>query len=104
MAKFRKKPVEIEAVQLTWQTWNEICDFVPKPWFVRGTWLDGQGNPLPTDQTNFKACGNAGLGLILKTLESQEFIAKGDDWIIKGVNGEFYPCKPDIFEKTYEAV
>lgn len=30
--------------------------------------------------------------------------ASKDDWIIKGVNGEFYPCKPDIFEKTYEAV
>lgn len=104
MARFRKKPVEIEAVQLTWQTWNEICDFIPKPWFVRGVWLDAQGKPLPIDQTNFKAHGNVGLGLILNTLESQSFIAKGDDWIIKGVNGEFYSCKPDIFEKTYEAV
>lgn len=37
----------------------------------------------------------------IKTLEGQHIASKGD-WIIKGVNGEFYPCKPDIFEKTYE--
>lgn len=40
-------------------------------------------------------------GLIIKTLEG-EHIATIGDFIIKGVNGEFYPCKPDIFEKTYE--
>jgi len=39
--------------------------------------------------------------LIIKTLEG-DMIANKDDWIIKGVNGEIYPCKPDIFEKTYE--
>jgi hypothetical protein len=102
--KFRKKPVVIEALQLTWSNWGEICDFVPKPWFVRGVWLDDNGKPMPTDQTNFRAHGNAGLGLILQTLESEEFLARGDDWIIKGVDGEFYPCKPDIFEATYELV
>ena len=39
--------------------------------------------------------------LIIPTLEG-EMTAKVTDWIIKGVNGEFYPCKPDIFENTYE--
>jgi hypothetical protein len=102
--KFRKKPVVVEAVQLTWATWNEICDFVPKPWFVRGVWLDGDGLPLPENKTNMIAGGNSGLGLLMHTLESEEFLARGDDWIIKGVNGEFYPCKPDIFAATYEAV
>jgi hypothetical protein len=42
-------------------------------------------------------------GIIVPTLEGQHEAGWGD-WIIKGVNGEFYPCKPDIFEKTYEAV
>ena len=44
------------------------------------------------------------MGLVMQTLESQQFIAQQDDWIIKGVKGEFYPCKPEIFEETYERV
>lgn len=103
MAKFQKIPVVIDAVQLTWGNWSEICDFVPKPWFVRGTYLDLEGKP--TDKAfSGNEKDNRDLGLIMKTLESQEFLATGGDWIIKGVNGEFYPCKPDIFAKTYKAV
>ena len=104
MPKFRKKPVVIEAVQLTWANWKQICDFVPTPWFVRGVWLDENGKPLPEGETRMNADDNSNLGLIMKTLESEEFLATGNDWIIKGVNGEFYPCKPDIFAKTYEPV
>ena len=96
MARYRKKPVVIEAVQLTWQTWNEICDFVPKPWFVRGCFLDENGYETA-------ASGSNRMGLVMKMLESQEFIAQQGDWIIRGVKGEFYPCKPDIFAETYDA-
>lgn len=88
MPKFRKKPVVIDAVQLTWQTWDDICDFVPRPWFVRGCWLDAAGNPRPEGE--FGVGGLEELGLIIRTLESNEFVARGGDWIIKGVNGEFY--------------
>jgi hypothetical protein len=105
--KFRKKPVVIEAVQLTWSNWNAICDFVPKPWFVKGVWLGKDGKPLPDDQYTFSsegATGNGNLGLLMQTLESEQFLATGDDWIIKGVKGEFYPCKPDVFAATYEPV
>lgn len=101
MPKFRKKPVVIEAVQLTWGNWSEICAFVPAPWFVRGVWLDADGKPLPEGQTRF-VDGEGNLGLLMQTLESEQFLATGGDWIIKGVKGEFYPCKPDIFEATYE--
>lgn len=101
MAFFRKRSVVIQAVQLTWANWDEICEFVPRPWFVRGVWLDKDGTPLPEGSYRFGE-GNNDLGLILRTLESQEFLAKGNDWIIRGVNGEFYPCKPDIFAATYE--
>lgn len=92
--KFRKKPVVIEAIQLTWQTWSEICDFVPKPWFVRGCYLDQDGQEIKDI--------NGRIGLVMHTMESDEFLAQQDDWIIKGVKGEFYPCKPDIFAATYE--
>lgn len=80
--KFRKKPVVIEAVQyLGMKNYVGICDFVGKP-------LDMEYRE--TDQI-----------IIISTLEGEMRANKGD-WIIKGVNGEFYPCKPDIFEKTYE--
>lgn len=103
MPKFRKKPVVIEAVQLTWANWSDICEFIPKPWFVRGVWLDENKKPRPTEEFG-TGKNDAELGLIMHTLESQEFLAQGGDWIIKGVNGEFYPCKPDIFVATYEPV
>lgn len=96
--KYRKKPVVIEAIKLTWQTWNEVCEFVPKPHFVKGVYLDDKTfEVLPDGKTSNT------MGLIIKTLEG-EHLARQGDYIIKGVKGEFYPCKPDIFEMTYEKV
>jgi len=100
--KFRKKPVVIEAVRLGWDTWPEICQFVPRPWFQIGVYLDENGQVMPQGQTSKR------LGLLMKTLENNEktglLLATEGDWIIKGIKGEFYPCKPDIFEATYEEV
>ena len=82
--KYRKKPVVIEAVK-TLETINKIRNHekVPK-------WFDSR----------IKIVENHA---VIKTLEG-EMIANEDDYIICGVNGELYPCKPDIFEKTYEAL
>ena len=85
MGFYRKKPVVIEAVQLK----------------------DLEVRTLMALQ-NFAGLGNDKLlavsdGLIIKTLEGDMKASIGD-FIIKGVQGEFYPCKPDIFEKTYEEV
>ena len=93
---WRKKPVVIEAVQLTWQTWNEVCDLLgPFPEGTKGmywkdhTWYeDFPGDPCE-------------IAMKIWTLEGAHYAREGD-WIIKGVQGEFYPCKPDIFEQTYE--
>lgn len=90
--KFRKLPVVVEAEQLTWENWSKICEFVPHKYFGGGTYVDEQGNE--TEDTNGR------LALRIKTLEGV-VIAQENDWIIKGINGEFYPCKPDIFKKTY---
>lgn len=76
--KFRKKPVTIEAIKYDGKNGQEIADFITCGF-----------------------AGSAGANLIISTLEGQMAAAPGD-WIIKGVNGEFYPCKPDIFFKTYE--
>ena len=81
MPKFRKKPVVIEALLFDGRNHDSIADFC---------------NP-----TAIKVGGN--FTLIIPTLEGDHTANKGD-WIIKGVKGEFYPCKPDIFEATYEPV
>jgi len=79
MAKARKKPVVIDFVQFTGENYKECEDFI-------------EGN---FDNTlNYPN---------IKTLEGVMMVSKGD-FIIKGVNGEFYPCKPDIFKKTYDVV
>ena len=85
--KFRKKPVVIEAWQVTDTSLSgakqlHVMDGLPL-WNVGGM------------------CGKS--GIIIPTLEGNHLAEKGD-WIIKGVAGEFYPCKPDIFEATYERV
>ena len=80
--KYRKKPVVVEAVQWTGDNLAEMEAFVsPEAW--GGTWWSEA-------QT-----------LRIKTLEGEHRALLGD-FIIRGVKGEFYPCKPDIFEKTYE--
>lgn len=90
MAKFKKKPVVIEAVQLRWDTWPEMCEFANVGYLSKGQ-PEGEMGP------------NNSIGLLIPTLEGT-MMAQENDWVIKGVNGELYPCKPDIFEKSYEAV
>jgi len=85
MPKFRKKPVVIEAVQLNG---NQI-DIIA--WAHQN--MPPEGNSIVTE-----APGGA---LAIRTMEG-EMLAIPNDWIIRGVKGEFYPCKPDIFAATYE--
>lgn len=77
--KYRKKPVVIEAMELKegMQSLVEVCE-----------WCDGK-------MINHQ--------IVIETLEG-DITASVGDYVIKGVNGEFYPCKPDIFQKTYEAI
>lgn len=105
MAQFRKKPVVIEAVQ-----WFEPGDDRHDPTLL----VHRKGNSVsPPDyrQVGDFYCavpeGGHGLGgpavYMIKTLEGDMRVSNGD-WIITGVKGEKYNCKPDIFEATYEAV
>lgn len=93
MPKFRKKPVVVEAIQYNNLNIAEIQQFVGlelKPEMEsQSAYLTGNGTPL--------------FSLIIPTLEGDHKAMPGD-FIIKGVKGEFYPCKPDIFEMTYEPV
>lgn len=94
--KYRKKPVVIEAVQWTGENHREMFDFL--------TYGAKHDLPIETSGVNFYIDhSRVKGGLIIKTMEGEHIACIGA-YIIKGVAGEFYPCKPDIFEKTYEAV
>lgn len=82
MAKYRKKPIEVEAFRVGYEPWKKLSK-----WCNGGIIRDG----------------HAYHSIIISTPEDRIRADKGD-WIIKGIKGEFYPCKPDIFEATYELV
>lgn len=87
--RFRKKPVEIEAVQLTGLSdWNAIA-----------SWCGGR----PRAESKPSDPDDVAYWMDIPTLEGV-MKAQPGDWIIRGVKGEFYPCKPDIFEATYEEI
>lgn len=84
MPRFRKKPVEIEARQIDSADYDGMCEIV--------AWCGGRAVDFHDDAV-----------LAIDTLEGTMLASPGD-WIIKGVAGEFYPCKRDIFEATYDAI
>ena len=86
--KYRKKPVVIEAVQWTGSNMREIAEFAGEAAHIT---------------TNYKLPAQVRHKLEIATLEGDHRANIGD-YIIKGVAGEFYPCKPEIFEQTYEEV
>ena len=101
---YRKKPIIIQAFQMnkerredprTWPYW--LHEAWNKPWHKSGS-LDPLANHGSSDRR-----------LTIRTLESgsgffqnDSLVIEWNDWIIKGVQGELYPCKPDIFAATYE--
>lgn len=91
--KFRKKPVVIEALQLRQDNRKEMRIFADV-----GRLTDGK----PEARFDVNDI-NAKIRLYIPTLEGDMLAVEGD-WIIRGVKGELYPCKPDIFEQTYEPV
>jgi hypothetical protein len=94
MSRYRKKPVVIEAwpvdeINRAFVTdhWEGLPDCIREA-YGEGGWVPG-------------ALKDGVRGIYVPTLEGSLFAAPGD-WIIRGVRGEFYPCKPDVFEATYE--
>lgn len=82
--KFRKKPVVIEAVLWNGTQVSEVTEWI-------------------SDALHNDTIMRFGDKVVIKTLEGN-MIADPGDYIIKGVKGELYPCKPDIFEQTYEPI
>ena len=90
-AKYRKRPVEVEAVQFTGTNHDDVAAFMGCDCGVKAIKAD-----CPYDHS---LAGPR--ALFIRTLEGSMRADRGD-WIIRGVKGEFYPCKPDIFAATYE--
>lgn len=89
---FRKKPVEIEAVRFDGTSFS-----------AEGikAWVNGNGGQATVNYFNWDDYGR--MELCIQTLEGRMLVSDGD-YVIRGVAGEFYPCKPDIFAATYDAV
>ena len=97
--RFRKKPVVIEAFQMTKERRSDNSEW---PGWLHRAWhkewhevsaVRGEDFPVSDDTDR----------LIIHTLEGIHTV-NWNDWVIQGVAGELYPCKPDIFEATYERV
>lgn len=84
--KARKKPVVVEVIQYNGKNHHKLKAFV--------------GHSLHIQQEHY---ASDVLELHIETLEGQMKVSIGD-YVIRGVNGEFYPCKPDIFKKTYDII
>lgn len=98
-AKFRKKPVVIEAFQMSQETRMDNSNW---PDWLHKAWNQDRDTPGCLQRVdNSKPCVEPDL-LEVITLEGKHLVSWGD-FIIRGVNGELYPCKPDIFSKTYES-
>ncbi len=96
MAKYRKKPVVIEAFRYDGDLKDRNGNWYVPDWAVKayekGAMYYGS-----------ESCDVPPCELFIETLEGIHHVSVGD-YVIQGVNGELYPCKPDIFEKTYESI
>lgn len=88
MPRYRKRPVVVEAVQFLGSS-SQVANI--RYWMGGQVYREGMGGVRTSDLTSFT----------ITTLEGEMTVRPGD-YVIKGVQGEFYPCKPDIFEQTYE--
>lgn len=86
--KYVKKPVQVEAIQ-----WDGTLDGIQK--------IKAEFPAMATDQLAMCKAGTSVMYWSIKTLEGAHIVSKGD-YVIKGIAGEFYPCKPAIFLKSYD--
>lgn len=90
MPRYRKRPVEVDAVHYDGTNFDQVQAFMSRDGRVKEKHLPGPGRGMHP-------------GIVIHTLEG-DMTASVGDWIIRGVAGELYPCKPGVFEATYELV
>jgi len=99
MRKYQKKSSVIEAVQLRWSEWDEVCEL------LGGIACALRGGARAVESHYSETCGDHPpfAELMIPTPDGLR-IARHGDFVIKNARGEFYPCKPAVFRETYEAV
>lgn len=114
MKQYVKKPVAVEAMQLTYKVEDSVkaTEWLKEngyPWLI-GNALEPETLKYPDQEAQDSTRPDKGIwinpvdgSLMIRTLEGDMRASLGD-FIIKGVKGEFYPCRQDIFEETYEEV
>src|SRR5438105_766523 len=98
MPKFRPRAT-LEAVQLTWQNWNEVCELVGEfPEGTRGVWVSPEGvwSDVPDPDSR--------IGFIYDHPRGYHILAVENDWIIRGTTGRIFHCPEEAFEAAYEPV
>lgn len=90
MGRYRKIPVEVDAIRYTGDNLAEVEEFMGGKGKVQKTFVRGPGRGMRA-------------GIKIQTLEGTMSTAVGS-WIIRGIKGEYYPCREDIFEQTHEEV
>ncbi len=99
---YKKNRVIVEALQLSWNNWSAICDFVKAPYSAYGVFLDENDEILSDGHTSSR------IGLLLTNwddnITTSSTIAIDGDWIIKNEKGEFFRCQPAIFTELYEII
>ena len=100
MAKYKSKPVTIEAIQLSWRNWGDVCDFTEK------TICEENPGWYITEDEASETCGEPGpsyIAINVTTARGYKAVVRHGDWIIKDCKpGTFYPCKPEVFKQKYE--
>jgi len=97
--KFKKKPVEVEAFQMTEARRQDNSEW---PEWLHRAWNKEQGEPGAVFPRHAPFSDGTD-ELVIHTTEGIHLVS-WNDWIIQGIKGELYPCKPDVFAATYEAV
>lgn len=104
MPRFVKKPVVIEAIQLRWDTWGDVCTFVAERTGVNPKNFAYHISAEEASDT----CGEEGtlfLAFAVTTTHGESAIVRHGDWLIPdSTPGTFYPCKPDVFKETYASI
>lgn len=85
---------EIEAIEVSWENWNELCDLLPNDVFVSGVYLSDSGEILTDNKTSNT------MGLIIK-LDGYRYVLPQGDYVVK-VNDKYYPISRDVFKDFYK--
>ncbi len=102
--KYRQRPEEVEAVQLRWETWNEVCEMIGPFWIgMRGVYVDADGNWHDQQPATADPRSEARIGLLIPCADGY-VLAVQDDYVVRTVTGTIDVCKAHNFRRRYTRI